>query len=345
MDRSVLLIKIGALGDVIMALHAVYNFRRAFPAVEISWLVGSGYTELVKLSGLVDDIIEAHESKLFGQKKMARIAETTRIQWNLNQRKYDVVAIGNVDYRYRLLAPIRSMGRIEQFGFGEHRRNPLVSTHSSVEYFKLLAGAAVSFPLSDFNYLKLPGLERKSGKNCRRIMLFPGGAKNYLREDPIRRWPIDRYVSTAKRLLGLDYEVVVAGGKEDTWVIEHFKNLKVDSVIGKTSLLDVINLIQSASAVVAHDSGPLHLATLTNTPIVALFGPVDPRARILSSDFNGEVVWNPERLVCAPCFDGRNFAACRDNRCISTIEPARVVAAIQDLTSKTLIIHGGDQAQ
>jgi heptosyltransferase-2 len=96
--------------------------------------------------------------------------------------------------------------------------------------------------------------------------------------------------------------------------------------IGAFSLIETVERLRDADVVVTHDTGPLHLARLVGAPLVAIFGPTLP-ANVINADENATVITLNPRLACQPCFDGRNFADCRDNVCMSRIGVDEVLSA------------------
>jgi heptosyltransferase-2 len=163
-----------------------------------------------------------------------------------------------------------------------------------------------------------------------RIVLVPAGARNSLRDDPLRRWPVERYVETAAALLSLGHEVILAGGPDDRWATTLFKGLAVTDKIGQLSLLETLALLDSADVTVVHDTGPLHMAGITSTAIVAIFGPTDPRGR-LPQRANTVALWGGEGFACRPCYDGRDFAPCENNGCMQQITVAMVLEEVDAL--------------
>ena len=156
------------------------------------------------------------------------------------------------------------------------------------------------------------------------------GARNLLRDDALRRWPLENYVALAAALLKAGHEVILAGGPDDTWASTSFTHLSVTDIIGKYSLLETLALLNSAAVTVTHDTGPLHLAGITSTAIVAIFGPTDPRGR-LPQRANTVALWGGEGFACRPCYDGRDYAPCLNNGCMQQITPAMVLGEIQTL--------------
>ena len=156
------------------------------------------------------------------------------------------------------------------------------------------------------------------------VTLVPGGARNALRDNPLRRWPIDDYVRLAERLLASGCAVVLLGDRYDRWVNKHFEGLDVTNLIGTISLREALTALRSSDVVISHDTGPMHLARLVRTPCVALFGPTMPET-FVREGATTVVIWGGQALACRPCYDGRNFAACVDNRCMGSISVEQVL--------------------
>ena len=92
-----------------------------------------------------------------------------------------------------------------------------------------------------------------------------------------------------------------------------------------------------ADLVIAHDTGPMHLARLVGARLVALFGPTPPSSFVPSDD-RTTVLWGGAHLACRPCYDGREFAECSDNECMSSISADVVLrTAITILRENTAI--------
>jgi heptosyltransferase-2 len=154
----------------------------------------------------------------------------------------------------------------------------------------------------------------------RPVVLIPGGASNVLRTDTLRRWPLPHYVTLARMLIEAGNRVVLAGGPTDATVVPAFDGVGVESAIGKCSLVETLSLLRNAAVVVSHDTGPMHLARLVRTPLVALFGPTNPTEFVVPDD-TVTVLWGGQFLACRPCYDGREFAHCSSNVCLSSVSP------------------------
>lgn len=149
---------------------------------------------------------------------------------------------------------------------------------------------------------------------------------------PLRRWPVERYVELARRLLQAHPEALVAmtGGPDEASaaavLVGRVGSPRCVSLAGKTTLRQLLVLYTIAEVLVTNDSGPAHFATLTPIEVVTLFGPETPRLFAARTPRN-TVLW--AGLVCSPCVSAFNnrMSPCRDNRCMQAITVDQVFSA------------------
>jgi heptosyltransferase-2 len=165
-------------------------------------------------------------------------------------------------------------------------------------------------------------------------MIAPGGAKNVLRDDGLRRWPLANYARVAADLVSHGARVVVSGGTDDAWVRPAFDGIPVTDLVGKTDLIGLGAAIQACDLLITHDSGPMHLGFLARTPTLALFGPTRPSER-LPHDAVVRALWGGDQLACRPCYDGRGYAPCHDNVCIQSVSVDTVAAEASSMLAAT----------
>jgi heptosyltransferase-2 len=118
---------------------------------------------------------------------------------------------------------------------------------------------------------------------------------------PAKRWPSEYFAALARDYLARDWQVWLMGSEKDaviTQAIAEQANGVVD-LAGKTRLGQAIDLLAASQAVVSNDSGLMHIAAATGTPVVALYGSSDPQYTPPLSD-DAEVLYRA--LSCSPCF-------------------------------------------
>jgi ADP-heptose:LPS heptosyltransferase len=157
------------------------------------------------------------------------------------------------------------------------------------------------------------------------VLLYPSGGIL-----PIRAWPLESFVATAKALVDRGYAVAVIGMPEDKplakTILEHCRSPLCVDLTGYTkSIRELLVIFHIAALLITNDGGPGQFAVMTpirsilfygpETP--ALYGPNSPSARVL---FSG--------LACSPCltaYNHRNSPCDGDNRCLKVITPESVL--------------------
>lgn len=321
-----LIVRIGAIGDVVMGLAAVEAARSLEPDTRVTWLCGELVRPLLEYVGTVDEIVAIDDRALLTGSARERTREIRRAWRALGGRRFDVVATAYADPRYRVLtAPVRA-GKRRSLRSTGGRPAPISGRYEGDEYARLLHGIdGPDAPPARLPRVDFPPVERLLSRNGSTVMIAPGGAKNVLRDDGLRRWPLESYARVAADLTGRGLRVVVSGGPGDDWVRPAFSELPVVDLVGRTDLIQLAGAIQACDLLITHDSGPMHLGFLARTPTIALFGPTRPTER-LPHDAKARALWGGAHLACRPCYDGRDYAPCPNNVCIQAVRPAEVVA-------------------
>ena len=324
-----LLVKLGAIGDVVMAIPAAHAMHQA--GYEIHWIGGVAAAPILALYPWIHTI-PVDEKRLLHSGKLQSFRTLLSLWRKLPSGPFDTCATLYYDTRYKLLTlPVRATRKVILSRL-DRATILLPGRHHTDEYARILSGRAdgeTPTQLSPIPATSLPPSPLPLSAKPR-IVLVPAGARNLLRDDALRRWPLENYVALAAALLKAGHEVILAGGPDDTWASTSFTHLSVTDIIGKYSLLETLALLNSAAVTVTHDTGPLHLAGITSTAIVAIFGPTDPRGR-LPQRANTVALWGGEGFACRPCYDGRDYAPCLNNGCMQQITPAMVLGEIQTL--------------
>ncbi|MGH8013168.1 MAG: glycosyltransferase family 9 protein, partial [Candidatus Binataceae bacterium] len=305
----------------------------------ISWLCGRSIAPLVRTVAEVDTVIELDDSRLLAGRRPAQIAEMARTWVRLFGRRFDLVITAHADARYGYLTKTVRARERRSFFPRARGRWLIPGRHHSNEYVRLVTGLdGPDAPSAQVRSVKLPlpaflvPLLNSSATPL--VALAPGGTKSMLQEIPLRRWPLEHYGKLAARLLTSGCRVAITGSTSDVWVRGAFKGMAVIDLIEKTSLTDLLAFYGACNAVITHDTGSLHLAMLSGTPVVALFGPTRPNERILPNQ-PGRVLWGGEKLACRPCYDGTTYAPCVSNRCLREITVETVLNAVEDVVGKT----------
>ena len=301
------IVKIGAIGDAVMAFPMAMRLKGKYPNSTISWIGGKTVRPLVEALGIVDSYIEVDERKLYHGSLLSKLSVLGRVVSKTFFKKFDTIFLLHPDERFRLLMCLS--------------RGPLIHMKHGTHFHLDRYHAQSYMDIVDKGYpLYYPTLFRKK-REGKRVALFPGGARNTMREQSLRRWPVDSYVKLAHLLEQDGYEVCILGGKTDEWILPHFSEFTC--VVGEKTLLKLGQAIADADLFITHDTGPMHIAKLTKTKTFAIFGPVDPRGRMDANSIVTPIY--AKKLSCQPCYDGRNFADCSNNLCMQQVTPQMVL--------------------
>jgi heptosyltransferase II len=333
---KILIVKLGAIGDVVMTLPLISDINKTRPNSQITWICGETVYDLLCSVPGIKSLIKVNESALLKGGILKVLLTLFKIYSRIGFRYFDHIYILYRDNRYKIitaltfrhkLSSLMGSDRNSKFIPGRYYGNEFIRLWRETDDFSIMDAVypRLTYQLSE-NFLKY------LSTNSKRIIIQPGGAKNILQDNDLRRWALSRYVSLTDKLLKNDYSVIITGIESDGWVVGSFEKLNIINLIGKTSLMDLVAIISNVNAVVCHDTGILHLTKLTPTPAVGLFGPVDPRERI-SRNSNIYPLWGGKKLNCSPCYDGKYFAPCGNNVCMQNIEVDEVYQLILKLTS------------
>lgn len=167
------------------------------------------------------------------------------------------------------------------------------------------------------------------------VAAFALGATRWIAINPgarwfNKRWPVEYFAELIKRLCARNPEArfVVLGGTEDRELGEIISRAEPErclSLAGKTSLPETIEWIRLCDYIVTNDTGPMHIAAALGKPVVALFGPTEPRR----TGPYGQVGQSLRiSLPCSPCLK----AVCtyeKPMECLRAMTPAWVDSEIQ----------------
>ncbi len=323
---NILIVRLGALGDVVHAVPAAAALRQAFPAAGIDWLVDKKHRDIVDLVTVVDRVVPLESPTLAGWTAVLR---------TLRRTPYDIAIDLQGLMKSAVLARASGAARVVGFSIWHVREKtarPFYSDAHDAEgghvirkNLRLLRALgveddAIRFPIADVPSPALDELRRRIPEDRQFALINAGAAW------PNKRWPPDRFGELASFLrdaCGLTPVVLWGPGEEGL----------ADAVIAASSnaaiaapaagVADLVALARASALVVSGDTGPLHVATAVGTPTVSLFGPTD-------AERNGP--YAPDDVVvsryetCGCRYDRR----CHESPwCLGEVTAAEVCAAVQ----------------
>lgn len=279
--HRILIVRLGAMGDILHALPAVAALQQSFPQCRISWAVKPRFRELLDGAGLAAEIIPIDRSSYSGVREAA---------FRLRGGAFDLAIDFQGLVQSALVATVSGAGTILGFDAAHVRERP-----AALFYSQHAATRAVH--VVDMNL----DLAAAAGARPRTIEfpLPPGAAEGHLPDEPFvlaapfagwasKQWPLEHYAHLCARLRNeLGVALVLNGAPSQAAELARVPG----AVVHISSISGLIDATRRAAATLGVDSGPMHLGAALGRPGVAIFGPTDParngpyspRVRVLRS--------------------------------------------------------------
>ncbi len=267
MAENLLVIKLGALGDFVQALGPLQAIRRHHAEARITLLTTPLYVPLAEASGYVDAVWVDDRAPAFALGR--HMAFRRKLIDAGFRRVYDLQTSDRSGWYFRLMTGARPEWSGIAAGCSHPHADPERDhMHTIDRQAEQLAAAGItSVPAPDLAWFDAP--VDALGVEGRFVLLAPGGAAHR----PAKRWPVGRYAALARRLTAQGMQPVIVGGPEDAAAADEILQdcPEVQSLIGRTSLLELGGLARRAVAAVGNDTGPMHIAAAVGCRSVVLF--------------------------------------------------------------------------
>jgi heptosyltransferase-1 len=297
--ERILIVRLGAMGDVIHGLPALVALRAAFPDAMIGWLIEERWAELLctlstprsgprsAQSPLVDRVHTVNTRQWrgapFAVATWERIAASLS---DLRAARYEIAIDLQGAVRSSLLA--RWSGAPVIYGSAQPRENlatmfytrQVITNGQHVVEQNLSLAEAFAHRRMRLLSAELPR-DAAAEQECD-LRLKAYGARGVALLNPgagwgAKQWPAERYGQVAKQLSedGLKVLINFGPGEEDlAGAVENASNGAAETFSG--TLTQLIALTRRASLFIGGDTGPMHLAAALGIPVVGIFGPTDP---------------------------------------------------------------------
>lgn len=271
------IVRLSAIGDVTMIVPMVRVLQSKFPQAKITWVIDSvAHSLLEGLSGVNFEVINKPRS----------LKDYLKIRRQLNAYRFDVLlamqASLRVNFIYPLIKAKRKIGfdaarakDFHRFFITESISNKpahlLDGFMSFAEHLGAPKPSTINWqlPIEDNHYQKALTLVNKPY-----IVINPAASKSE------RNWPIESYIQliTAIQKKYPQHQVVLTGAKGDLDFIKPItQSIELRSLVGKTSLKELAAILAKASCLIAPDTGPAHIATAMDTPVIGLYAVITAR--------------------------------------------------------------------
>lgn len=343
MIRSVLVVELTRLGDVITMLPALQLLAQQYASAKIHLLVNEQYASFLQTIGVPCEVhgIRAAESVL----------GFLRAVLFVRRLKADLAL--SMSPPKRNAAVTLTSGAPRKVGY-------LTYVHSLTPYLESTAIESFGCTLPRREFYGLENIEERSLKVCKALGIYSeshaiqiqsnaieNAWKNLTKQGAVpqqrfvalqpfsgwqfRSWSIERFnLLGQKILLLLNYHVVFLCEKKEEHLLEPAKAKFAGRTdvffVASEDLVETSAILKNAALVVGNDSGPLHLAAALGAKVVGLFGPSAPH---LTAPRDAHGVFHYERVECSPCNQHRCIRP--TDSCMSLISHEYVFHSVKTL--------------
>lgn len=320
--KRILIIRSGALGETIFALPVIDALTRQYGKdIEIDWVGTPAASALFKLDTRINHIFHLRHRKL----PILLSSEKRAIIKHSKQRPYDLLI--NLESGHVFFSLAEKILARHKVGMPYNTIRPMPNPHV-LDSLKTIYESVI-----DPHILKesVPVLAGETSFNVKTKFQLPdyyivfNPSTSHHKKFTHRAWPKNHWSELIEHLAPI-YNLVIIGGKgEDDFfnALRPFPQSVID-LVGKSTLTELITIIDNAEAIITADTGPSHIASAVNTRTFALFGPSNPIGTgPYPTPFNHIHIIS-KNLECSPCNATNRIKLCRDNQCMKQILPTEV---------------------
>ncbi len=326
--KKILVIRMSAIGDIVLATSFLESVKQKYPDSEIHFLIKKEFSDIVKKHPIID--------KLISFDKKLGLNELFRLGKFLRSNNYDIIFDIHSVFRTRVLSLFLRKNlfkqikkpRLRRFLLFYGYRNYFEESFSHIKMYHTLLGQDKTFPQTN---LYIDQLEEEKTKQFLRennignnyIAIVPGAAWSQ------KQWSIDNYNKLIKKLIrSFNSTIVILGSTNDVICDEIIKHDKIINLKDKTSLRMAMGIVKYAQHTLGSDTGLLHISEAMGTPVTMILGPTSKEtgARVTLSD--SRVIENKD-LWCRPCSqNGSRPCYRKEQYCMTEIDSEKVYSNV-----------------
>jgi ADP-heptose:LPS heptosyltransferase len=281
-NPKILVIRRRYLGDIVLLGSLFRNLRLHWPEARLVALVEAPYAGILALNPDVDGVIPLPSGAMEWPRFAALIRGegfTHVFDIDNTERTAVVARLSGAPLRVALHHGTHPVKLRPLYSHVAYDPNPGHESSPITEYYlKVLGPAGVPIATREVRLVPresdVSDWRRYVGAQGRTLLVHPGS------RSPWRLWPADRFAAVCDRVQDdLGAQVVLAGGPSEGRLISEIRSLAKTHVLAldeAPSLPRFAALARASSALLCHDSGPMHIAAAVGTPVVALYGSQNP---------------------------------------------------------------------
>jgi lipopolysaccharide heptosyltransferase II len=347
--KKILVIRFSSLGDVILTLPFLQVLKEKFPEAEINYCIKQSYSGILRNNPVINEIITIDDElsyaglKEFRKKLIAGGYDLVfdlhnnlrtfylklaleRLARFISLKKYSFRKLMLVKLKINLmknLPPIyrRYMNTLRKIASIQEDTNKFFRSDS------ISIDKQAESTVQDI-------LEKNHITSNKRLILILPGSKHFT-----KTYPAEYYVKLINKLDVNNYNVILAGSKEDSDTIDSIKSFTKNNVFdlcGKLNLLELAGVMKKCQIVIGGDTGPIHIAEALNIPLIMIAGSSVKEFGFYPQSEKAIVLEN-NNLSCRPCSHiGRDKCPKGHFKCMKEITDGMVWEKLNLILSRSV---------
>ncbi|MEZ8859663.1 glycosyltransferase family 9 protein [Vibrio sp. 10N.222.52.C3] len=277
---SLCILRLSALGDVCNTIATAQAIQKQWPDTKITWITGKLEAQLLKAIDGIEVIVFDKKRGIEGYKALWK---------QLGDRKFDAL----LHMQYAIRASVATLGINAKYklGFSPERSQDFQTLFTNVKVPSpaslhvadgLMAFAhKIGVPQSELSWSLSYSEEDKAWAETKldsekpNLLLVPGASKAY------KNWNAEGYVDVINHARNNGWNVILAGSpaKIEVDLASDIQTLLQEpclNLVGESSIMQMLSLIDLVDIVIAPDTGPAHMASAMKTPIIGLYAHHNP---------------------------------------------------------------------
>ena len=338
--NRILIIRLSALGDVILSTLLIRNLKKQFPGAHMDFCTKDIYKTLMAANPYIDRIFSLSSGKDKTRQK--------QILSLIREQSYDLVIDLQGNFRsivlsffskskYKIRASMMRWRRFFLVRFGWNFYHgicpvPLRFLHTMRAWGVDDDGAGLDLWIDKKSENSVQFKLTNHGVDLKnpRIVLAPGAGR------ATKRWTLEGYIDVAKYFESKGYDVVLIGDKNDMSISQQILksvNFSLLNLTGQLALPETAAILKRSQLLIANDTGVMHMAAALGVKLIALFGPTTEELGFFPFRANSMVI--EKNLLCRPCsFHGAESCPKGHFQCMLQISSSEVIDAAEHVLSR-----------
>ncbi|MCP4074562.1 MAG: glycosyltransferase family 9 protein [Gammaproteobacteria bacterium] len=280
--ESLCILRLSAIGDVTHMLPVIATLQQHWPDTKITWIIGKIEYQLVKSLHAIEFIIFD---------KINGLAEYKKFRKNITGRHFDILLMMQVALRANLISLL--INADIKIGYDKKRARDfhglfcnqhiegLHRVHVLDTFFQFIEKLGITERNMDW-LLKAAKPEQQFAQNIigkqTTVIINPCSSA---RKNNWRNWSQQSYAEIIDTLMQRDIKVILTGGPSSQEINYTENIVKLCSqppinLVGKTTLAQLLGLLEHARCLIAPDTGPAHMGTVAGIPVIGLYASSNP---------------------------------------------------------------------